>query len=435
MAEGLSRVPAEFWLVLTAMAPYLLLGFFVAGLLSVLVSPRAVERYLGGRGVMSVFTAAALGVPLPLCSCGVIPVAASLRRHGASRGATTAFLISTPETGVDSIAVTYKMMGGLFAVLRPVMALISGVVGGLAVTLLVREKDDVMPPKPAAPHASTAKPQAGHWLVRMLRYGFITLPVDIGRNVLVGLLVAALITALIPPDWLAGLFQNQFVAMLLMMAVGIPMYVCATASVPVAMALMATQGLSPGAALVFLMVGPATNAATIATVWRVMGRRTAVIYVASVAVTALGAGIAMNATYDFLNMRPNLAYHQHNMDMGPSWLSVAATFVLLAMLLPSLLAPLRRRLRQRGGVQTAPANTKLTLSVEGMTCSHCQAVVTRALQECAGVRSAQVDLKQKQAVVEGEDLNAQALCAAVNDLGYSAHSMPEASCRGSSCGD
>jgi hypothetical protein len=422
MLDGLARVPAEFWSVLTAMAPYLLLGFFVAGVLSVLVSPRSIERHLGGRGVMPVFAAAAMGIPLPLCSCGVIPVAASLRRHGAGRGATAAFLISTPQTGVDSIAVTYKMLGGLFAILRPVIALISGIIGGLAVTLLVPDKAGQA--KPIANPAPVAKP-AGHWLTRMLHYGFITLPADIGRNLLVGLLIASLITALVPAHRLSGLFENQFLAMLVMLAAGVPMYVCATASVPVAMVLMATQNLSPGAALVFLMTGPATNVPTLTTIWRVMGPRTAVVYLVSVAVTALAAGTAMNFLYSRLGVSPHLAMGAHDMDMSPGRLDILATLALLAVLLPSLVQPLWRRLRPDRQGRPAPAGMKLTLAVEGMTCSHCQAAVTRVLQESAGVRRAQVDLNTKQALVEGEALDGQALIAAVGELGYRAHLLPD----------
>ena len=253
------------WGTLCEMAPYLLLGFLVAGLLSVFISPEIVERHLGGRGMWPVVKAALLGVPLPLCSCGVIPVAASLRRHGASRGATTAFLLSTPQTGVDSIVVTYSLMGGLFALIRPVAAFITGLVVGWFVDVLTAHNygKPVVPPLPCteACCAPTARPKNN--ILRALHYGFFVLPRGIGNALIVGLLVSGVIAAFVPDDFFAGVFGTGIVGMLIMMAIGIPLYVCATGSIPVAAALM-MKGVSPGAALVFLMTGPATNAVTMA---------------------------------------------------------------------------------------------------------------------------------------------------------------------------
>jgi len=158
--EIVTQIPGQFWAVLLEMAPYLLFGFLVAGVLSVIISPVFVERHLGGRGFWPVIKAAALGVPLPLCSCGVIPVSASLRRHGASRGATTAFLISTPQDGVDSIAVTFGMLGWVFAVFRPIAALVSGLIGGTIVSAVDHDADDAEPPAPT-PRACCAPDGAG----------------------------------------------------------------------------------------------------------------------------------------------------------------------------------------------------------------------------------------------------------------------------------
>ena len=212
-----------------------------------------------------VIKASLLGVPLPLCSCGVIPVAASLRRHGASRGATTAFLLSTPQTGVDSIVVTYSLMGGLFALIRPVVAFITGLVGGWLVDALAGQDygnaTGVNPSAPCAGECCALSVRRQNRLVRALHYGFVTLPRDIGKALVVGLIISGVIAAFVPDDFFAGVFGTGLVGMLIMMAVGMPLYVCATGSVPVAAALM-MKGVSPGAALVFLMTGPATNAAT-----------------------------------------------------------------------------------------------------------------------------------------------------------------------------
>ena len=283
-----SSVPVAFWGVLSQMAPYLLFGFLAAGVLSVVISPRFVARHLGGRGVMSVLKASAFGVPLPLCSCSVIPVATSLRRHGAGKGATTAFLISAPQTGVDSILVTFSLLGGVFAVFRPIAALLSGLVGGVLVELVDRDCDTC-----AAPSVQEDVPSdprgLGRRVFHALRYGFLTLPEDIGKALLVGLVVAALISAAAAGDFFAtalgGRVGGGIVGMLVMMLLGVPVYVCATASVPIAAALIA-KGVSPGAALAFLMTGPATNAATIVTVWKVMGVRTGIAYLVTIMGTA-----------------------------------------------------------------------------------------------------------------------------------------------------
>ena len=273
MPETLVSLLSEFWHVLGDMAPYLLFGFFAAGFLSVLIAAEQVDRHLGGTGLWSVVKATVFGIPLPLCSCSVIPVAASLARHGASRGATAAFLLSTPQTGVDSILVTFSLLGVVFAVFRPLAAFVVGVVGGTLVSLFGAAGGEA--PRGEAVSCHEACCAAGgqrSTVARALAYGFITLPRDIGRSLLAGLVIAGLIAAFVPREIFEGALGTGPLAMGAMMLLGLPLYVCATASVPIAAALIA-KGVSPGAALVFLMTGPATNAAAIATVWRVLGRR------------------------------------------------------------------------------------------------------------------------------------------------------------------
>jgi len=275
------------------MSPFLLFGFFVAGLLSLVVSQRMVERHLGGRGIMPLLKASILGVPLPLCSCGVIPVSMSLRKHGASKGATISFLLSTPQTGVDSILVTLSLLGPVFAVFRPVAALVTGLVGGLVVDLTERgDGDGEQEHRHCEEPCCTGGP-VGRRFVAAMRYAFITLPQDIGRALLVGIAVAAVISAVVPDDYFADKLGHPLVGMVVMMLVGIPVYVCATASVPVAAALI-IKGLSPGAALVFLMTGPATNAASFATIWKGLGKRAALAYLGSVAACAMAGGLVLD---------------------------------------------------------------------------------------------------------------------------------------------
>jgi uncharacterized membrane protein YraQ (UPF0718 family)/copper chaperone CopZ len=399
---------ARFWDVLTQMAPYLLFGFLVAGLLSVFLSPEAVERHLGGRGMGPVVKAAAFGVPLPLCSCGVIPVTASLRRHGASPGATTAFLLSTPQTGVDSILVTLSLLGPVYAIFRPLAALITGVVGGALVLLFGTRNGEAAAPEPCQAACCSGEPHGGR-LRRALAYGFVDLPRDIGKSLLVGLLLAGLISVLIPEDWFARQVGRGIVPMLLMMAAGIPVYVCATASVPIAAALIGA-GVSPGAAFVFLVTGPATNAAALATVWRVLGRRATIIILITIAICALAFGFLLDYLFELV---PTV--HPAPMDgMMPAWLRVGSTVVLL-LVLGGAFVP-RRRVRE--AVEPAGAGEEQTLRIEGMTCSHCVATVRRALMECPGVASADVELKPGSAVVRGSGLDAAALRQAVEAVGY-----------------
>ena len=262
---GILEVARASWLVLGQMSPYLLFGFLVAGILSVCVSPAWVERHLGRPGLGSVLKASLFGVPLPLCSCGVIPVSASIYRHGASRAATTAFLLSTPQTGVDSIAVTYALLGPVFAIYRPIAALLTGLLGGGLVQLadgsLGSKAGDE--PNVTACRAECCEPTVSqNRLLRVLHYGFVALPRDIGGPLIVGILIAGVITALVPEGWLKEHIEVPILSILLMMAIGVPVYVCATASVPIAVGFI-YAGASPGAALAFLIAGPATNAATI----------------------------------------------------------------------------------------------------------------------------------------------------------------------------
>ncbi len=282
----------DFWATVAEMSPYLLFGFLVAGILSVLISQRIVERHLGGPGIWPLLKASIFGIPLPLCSCGVIPVSMSLHKHGASKGSTIAFLLSTPQTGVDSIFVTFSLLGPVFAVFRPLAALVTGIVGGVLTNIFSRTPGDSQPapPKCTDEHRGGAENRK---IARGLKYGFLTLPQDIGKAMFVGLLIAAFISALIPDGYFAEKLGTGIFAMVVMMFLGIPVYVCATASVPVAAALI-LKGLTPGAALVFLMTGPATNAASFVTIWKILGRKTAITYLVAVAGCALLSGILLD---------------------------------------------------------------------------------------------------------------------------------------------
>lgn len=328
MLEFVRSIIVNFWYTAAEMSPYLLFGFFVAGILSVLVSQRFVEKHLGGGGFWPLVKASLFGVPLPLCSCGVIPVSISLHKHGASKGSTVSFLLSTPQTGIDSIFATFSLLGPVFAVFRPVAAFLTGIFGGTLVNVFDPEKGD---PNHQAEKCTDECCNSSNKINKIfngLKYGFVTLPRDIGKAMLIGLVIAAFISAFVPEDLFAEkLLGTGIFAMVVMMFLGIPVYVCATASIPVAAALI-LKGLTPGAALVFLITGPATNAAAFTTIWKALGRRTAMVYLFTVAFSALGAGILLDMMFPELGVSVRTHLHQ----MEPSILGHISAVVLLAVL-------------------------------------------------------------------------------------------------------
>ncbi|MFH1616824.1 MAG: SO_0444 family Cu/Zn efflux transporter [Planctomycetota bacterium] len=325
--EFILSILTDFWKTVSEMAPYLLFGFAAAGLISVFISPAFVEKHLGGKGPWPLIKASLFGIPLPLCSCGVIPVAMSLRKHGASKGATISFLLSTPQTGIDSLFVTLSLLGPIFAIFRPIITFITGLVGGAAIEIFENPSSERHGSSPQCEKACCNHNNKQNIFIRAAKYGFVTLPRDIAEAMFIGLIIAAAISSIIPPDYFAPVLGGGIFAMIVMMIVGIPVYVCATASVPIAAALIA-KGVSPGVALVFLMTGPATNAAGIATIWKVLGHKTAIVYLITVAACALLAGLALDAFA--LTTNRQIVSHIH--WMLPPILKHISAFVLLTVL-------------------------------------------------------------------------------------------------------
>jgi hypothetical protein len=326
MPNYIQNLVVKFWTTMTEMSPYLLFGFLMAGLLSMFISAKTVERHLGSRGFWSVFKAALFGVPMPLCSCGVIPVSMSLYKHGASRGATIAFLLSTPQTGIDNIFIVYSLLGPVFAIFSPIVAMATGLFGGTLVNLF--DKNTAEQTQPCTDECCNNTKKENR-LLKALRYSFLVLPADIGKAMLVGLVIAAFISATIPDNFFSTYLAagGGALAMVVMMAVGIPMYVCSAASVPIAAALI-EKGLNPGAAMVFLMTGPATNAAAITTLWSLLGKKTALLYLLSVVVCSFAAGTVLDMIFRGL---PEAGVHIHGWMM-PAWFGNLSAIVLLAVL-------------------------------------------------------------------------------------------------------
>ncbi|MDV2495142.1 MAG: SO_0444 family Cu/Zn efflux transporter [bacterium] len=320
------------WAIFVEASVYLLFGMFVAGLIAVVLPKGTISRHLGEKGLKGVVKAALFGIPLPLCSCGVIPTALGLRRQGASRGATLAFLISTPETGVDSISITYALLDPLYTIFRPVAAFATALTTGGLATLLDRE--DAPPSEEGADVCPVCNGDngdghthsLGEKLSKAIRYGFGDLLGDIALWLVVGLVLAGLITALIPDAFFTTWIGSGIGSMVIMLAVGMPIYICATASTPVAAAMIA-KGLNPGAALVFLLAGPATNAATLTVVVRYLGARSAAIYLGSIAFVSILMGLALNAAYAAAGIAPS-SIVMASRELLPHGLKLAGAAVL-----------------------------------------------------------------------------------------------------------
>ncbi len=316
------------WNVLVASAPYMLLGFFFAGLLKAFLPDDLVARHLGTSSFRGLIKAAAVGVPIPLCSCGVLPTAAGLRRQGAAKGPTAAFLISTPETGVDSMAVTWALLDPFMTVVRPLSAFFTALVTGVMVQSLDRSKEPpALPPSksqfspspspspsksscltgsgcgciPVQPQGRTPdQPPAETSALLRLRAGMAFAFGDLFRDIapwfLLGVLVAGGISVWLTPEMFSRWLGNPVLAMVAMLVISVPLYVCATASTPIAAALV-LKGLNPGAALVFLLAGPAVNAAALTVITKILGRRATVVYVAGIVICTLALGLMVDWVY------------------------------------------------------------------------------------------------------------------------------------------
>ncbi|MGB1360965.1 MAG: SO_0444 family Cu/Zn efflux transporter [Alphaproteobacteria bacterium] len=318
--------------------PFLAFGFFISGILKAFVPNDFIAKHLGKETWYSPIKSALLGAPIPLCSCSVIPVATGLRRGGAGKGSLSSFLISAPETGVDSLSISYAMLGPVIMISRLVSALATAIITAWAIMIGTRgEKMPEMPEvktccKMAAAKAEAEKNQSA-WqkFITGQRYSFTTLLDDSFKYVMVALVLTAVIKTYVP----SGIFTEYgdgFLAMLIMVAVGFPMYICASASTPVAVSLLMI-GVSPGAALTFMLAGPASNLATVGVVSKMMGKKASVIYVVFICALSIIAGMTLNELVDIYNW--NITFNQGEESLIPSPLAIGSTvFVLLSTIRP-----------------------------------------------------------------------------------------------------
>ncbi|MFA5480380.1 MAG: SO_0444 family Cu/Zn efflux transporter [Candidatus Muiribacteriota bacterium] len=327
----------EIWHILGEMSFSLIIGFIIAGILSEVIKADFIKKNLGKSTYWNIFKASLFGIPLPVCSCGIIPLASTLKKSGASNSSTVSFMISTPQTGVDSIAVTYSLLGPIYAVYRPVMAFFSGIFGGLLVHFFDKEDDKIEIVEECKSccgdghnHAHEHKESSNqNIIIKVLKYAFITLPEDIAGALIIGLSLSAVITLVIPEEFFLSLSgYNNYYAMILCLVAGIPIYVCSTSSIPIAASLI-LKGISPGAALVFLMAGPATSIATIATIFKVMGKKIFAFYLISIALTALISGVLM----DLMFQRIFVDGVELNIHGDDNWLKFISAVIMVVMLI------------------------------------------------------------------------------------------------------
>ncbi len=402
LSATLGALAEAAWAVTLELAPWLLLGAFVAGVLHVVVPPGFVRRHLTGR--FAVMRSVLLGVPLPLCSCGVIPAGLSLRKQGASDGATVAFLIATPQTGVDSILVSGSMLGWPFAIFKVASAFVLGLVGGGLVDRL----------QPSAQETEAAQTEAARPTIREGVAHAVEMIRSIWKWLLFGVAASAALTVFVPQDAFAGLgAAGGLLAMVAMLGVSVPLYVCATASVPIAAALVA-GGFPAGAALVFLMAGPATNLATLGVVRSEFGGRVLAIYLGTIVIGSVGLGYAFESLLEGATIG-----HLHPHAHGAGFVALAGAAVLCAMVAWFLADDLRSKWRSmRSAAATEDA---VEVLVDGMTCNGCVRKLTGVLESADGVASATVVLEPAGKATVVGSLPSDEVRALIRNAGFVPH--------------
>lgn len=395
------------WQVFLDLSPSLLLGLLLAGVLHAYLPKGLVHRGMSSPSLRSAWHASLIGVPMPLCSCGVVPAALALKNEGASKGATTAFLISTPQTGVDSLLVSASFLGWPFAVFKLVAAFVTGLVGGGLVNRFTRHE----PILPLADLGMGTEEKAVAKPLKAIRYAIFDLLGAIDLWILAGVIAAALITSLVPADYFSDrAWSAGILGMLVVLAISLPLYVCTTGSVPIAASLIAA-GMPAGSALVFLMAGPATNVATIGAVYRALGGRVLAIYLGTVILMSITMGLG----FEFIlgDTGKIDAIHRH----GTDWISVVSALTVIGLMLFLSGRRVQRRLAERVALRDT-RDQDLVFKVDGMTCQHCVARVKNTLEGFDSVDEATPSLSSGMVLVRGSHLDASALAQAVEKAGY-----------------
>ena len=361
---------------------YLLLGMVIAGVLHLFLGKKFISRQLGRGGISSIVKSTLLGIPLPVCSCGVIPLASSLEKEGAHKSSVLSFLVSTPTTGVDSILASYSLLGGLFAIFRALGSLLAGIIVGILDYIFGGKKDKT---KPRLEHSHERMTAVIKWK-EFVRYSFSEIPQDIGKWLVVGTLLGGTISVLIPERLFSQYITSPFDFLVALLA-GIPLYVCATGSIPIASSLI-QKGFSPGAALIFLIAGPATNVITLSFVRAKLGKRSFYVYLATIIVVAIGLGLGFNYLWALLGKNPEV--------ISGGGKTLPYGFKLISgIILATIIA--RTVFRPRGDIR----QPDFTIKVSNIHCAQCKSTLESKINELNGVDGVYVDVKAKLIKVQG----------------------------------
>jgi len=391
--------------LLSEMSLWLLIGFGFAGLLSVIVSQEKVESQIGNQGFLSNIKAVLYGIPLPLCSCGVIPVSASLKKHGASKGSVISFLVATPQTGVDSILATYGVLGAPILIFKLIVALISGLVSGTLSDIYDKDKNQN---KKNICKEECCSDDQSNILKRAFNYGFKTLPKDIAEPLIVGIVLSGAISLFAKfdsvksaIDFIPDNFLGTIIAIIIAMSFSVPMYICATASVPLAYVLVSELN-SPGAAVALLIAGPATNISTVVTTFKIVGRKSTLIYVGTVVFFGFVGGILA----DIIGIKFAATPHDHGNEI--SILSIICIFSLIIILFSAL--------KSKKNIEKT--SKSISLKVKGMTCSHCESNVVKALMSLSGSTKVIANHDTGEVIIESDNFNFSKAKEALESFNY-----------------
>jgi uncharacterized membrane protein YraQ (UPF0718 family)/copper chaperone CopZ len=397
------------WAASQSLALWLLIGLAVAGALHVWVPDNFIKCHLGHqKGLFSIFKAVMLGVPLPLCSCGVIPAALGIKKQGAGNGASVGFLISTPQTGVDSIMVSGSMLGFPFALFKVLSAFILGFIGGVAAHFL-GHKNGKAPIDPEQTELSNTAEKRG--LKDFFSFAIDDLLKMIWKWLVAGIIISAAITTWLPQNFFQSyLPENNLIAMLLVLAISLPMYVCATASVPIAAALV-YSGMPVGAALVFLMAGPASNVATIGAVYRALGWRNLLVYLLTIIIGSIGCGLL------FQSILPETLTKTVSMHHDSNIISTVAVIILLLLIIRFIIHEIKQFIQTHNKTNEAD-DDMINLKVGGITCQGCVKKLTAALTAQTEVNNVNVSIEDRNVTIWGKNLNTDTLKKVIIAAGF-----------------